>query len=128
MIRSYPHIDQDIELEYESLKRRKLNEGNYNLISMQKINETEEEMSLDCTKYLLRPNNGLKEYPDKRKDMPPTDMPDAAGDVVNNPQICTLCVTGDVANVLPSYKINAAGGVVNDSQYHTGEAIYATRE
>ena len=41
LTRSYLHIDQDIELEYECLKRRKLTKSNSNLMSMQNINETE---------------------------------------------------------------------------------------
>ena len=126
LTRSYLHIDHEIVLEYECLKRRKLTKSNSNLISMQNINQTEEDMFSHCTKHLLRPNNGLKEYPDKRKDMLPTDMPDAAGDVVNDPQSRTPCVTGDVADVLPSHTTDVAGDVVNDPQYHTGNELDPT--
>ena len=93
---------------------------------MQNTNEVEEDMCSNCTKHFLRTNNGLGKYLEKRKDMPPTDMPDAAGDVVNDPQIRTPFVTRDVANVLPSHNTCIAGDVVNDPQYHTGESIDAT--
>ena len=61
--RGFLNINQDVEIQFEEA-----NKSNSNLISMQKINETEEGMSSNCSEHSLQPNNGFKECLDKRKD------------------------------------------------------------
>ena len=107
--RRFLNINLDVEIKFEEV-----NKTNSNLISTQKTNQTEEDTSSMCDEHSLSPNNGLREYSDRRKDMPPTDMPDAAGDIENDPYSCAPCVTRDVANVLPSHTTNVVEDVVND--------------
>ena len=114
--RGYLNINQDVEIQFEEA-----NKSNSNLTSTQKIIETEEGMSSNCSEHSLKPNKGFKEYLDKRKDMLPTDMPDVTEDVVNVLPSHTPCVTGEVVNVLPSHTL--AGGVINTNPSHAN-SIY----
>ena len=89
--------------------------------------ETNEYISTTCTEDPLLPqNSAIKEHSIKWKDMPPIDIPNAAGIVINGPKSQTPCMTRDVANIIPSQTNNIVGDIVNDPQYHTGEAIDAT--
>ena len=81
--RAYLNINLDVQIEFNVV-----NNLGSSLISIQKTNKTVEDMSSNCTEDSLRRFDRLREYSDKRKDMPPTDMPD---------------VTIDVANVLASH-------------------------
>ena len=114
--RAYLNINLDVQIEFNVV-----NNLGSSLISIQKTNKTVEDMSSNCTEDSLRRFDRLREYSDKRKDMPPTDMPDVTIDVANVLASHIPCVTGDVEYDQPSHTL--AGGVINTNPSHAN-SIY----
>ena len=94
LTRRYLNIQQDVKIDFEEVKKRKSN-----LIATNVKNATKKHMPSHCAKQPVNPESGLIGISVNMKDMPPKDMPDAAGDVVSDTQGRTQIVTGDVVSV-----------------------------
>ena len=114
LTRRYLNIQQDVKIDFEEVKKRKSN-----LIATNVKNATKKHMPSHCAKQPVNPESGLIGISVNMKDMPPKDMPDAAGDVVSDTQGRTQIVTGDVVSVRPSHNntedqyLGEAGGVIS---------------
>ena len=113
LTRRYLNIEQDVKIDFENVKKRKVN-----LISTNE-KEIRKDMPSNCSEQPVNPEFEFTGISNNRKDMPPIDMPNVTGDVVNDTQGHNPIATGDVVSVLPSHDdvgnqdLGEAGGVIN---------------
>ena len=78
LTRRYLNIEQDVKIDFENFKKRKVN-----LISTNE-KEIREDKTSNCSEQPVNSEFEFTGISNNRKDIPPVDMPDVTGDVVND--------------------------------------------